>query len=110
MTRTGTCPVTPPPVSACPSPTIGADDFYADPARVRRNNETTLFWDDIENATSCALTGGGLNLSGLGISGSEETNPITAQTTFTLTCENGAGGPRASAQVTVGIIPEYEEI
>lgn len=112
-TRTGfTCSgvvVDPPPNSLCPAPVI-SNNFYADPARVREGNTTTLYWKDILNATACSLTGGGLSFSNLGLSGNKPTNKITAATSFTLTCINGAGGPQTSQTTQVNLIPSFEEI
>jgi hypothetical protein len=95
---------------------MGAGSFEAQPDRVRSGNASILYWGgvggttSIADATTCSLSGGGLSLPDIGLSGSEETGPITVQTNFTLSCENGLGGPITSAQVTVGLIPEFEEI
>lgn len=106
----GQCGATTPPLSACPAPVIGATGFYAEPARVKSGNTSTLHWN-VTNATQCAITGGGISLVGLGVAGQNQTNPITKQTTFTLTCENGAaGGPSGQASAVVNIIPTFQEI
>lgn len=106
----GQCGTTTPPLSACPAPVIGAAGFYAEPARVKSGNTSTLHWS-VTNATECAITGGGLSLAGLGITGQNPTNPIVQQTTFTLTCKNGAaGGPSSQANATVNIVPTFQEI
>ncbi|MDP4020615.1 MAG: hypothetical protein Q8P58_01035 [Candidatus Adlerbacteria bacterium] len=105
----GICNATPPSNSSCPIPTIGTEGFYADPPRVRAGNTTTLHWD-VTNATLCALTGGGLSLTSLGILGSTATAEINSATTYSLTCSNGPDGPQASEQTTVTIVPSFEEI
>ena len=51
-----------------------------------------------------------MSLAGLNILGTQETNTITSKTEYTLTCENGVGGPSNSAQATVNLIPAFEEI
>lgn len=103
----GQCAATPPPISSCPSPVLG--EFYADPDRVRSGNATALHWD-ATNATACSITGGGLSLQGLALSGDVPTNIITQRTEFSLTCENGVGGPTLSKTAIVNLIPSYEEI
>lgn len=105
----GSCTAVTPSNSTCPSPVIDGTNFSADPARVRKGTTTTLQWD-IDDATTCSLTGGGLSLTGLPVSGSRESNPIEVPTLFTLQCINGDGGPSASGQVTVTVIPEVQEI
>ena len=105
----GVCNATPPSNSQCPVPNI-SEGFYADPARVRAGNTTTLYWD-VANATVCSLVGGGLSLSSLGIVGETQTLEIEATTVFALTCQNGTdGGPEASEQTTVTVVPSYQEI
>jgi hypothetical protein len=109
LTRTGTCPVTPPPVSDCAEPVFG--EFSADPTLVRSGNTTNLSWE-VSDATACSLNGGGLNLTGLNLSDSTESNPITSRTEFILTCFNGdaaLGAPSTSQTIVVNIIPTYQE-
>ena len=106
-----------PPNSKCEAPLISDisttlspnPGFYADPSLVRQNSITILYWN-VENATECSLSGGGLNLLGLTPKNQANSNPITQATDFTLTCQNGEGGPTASATVRVTIIPIYQEI
>ena len=106
----GQCNATTPPLSACPAPIIGTTGFYAEPARVKSGTPSTLHWN-VTNATVCSITGGGLSFAGLGVSGQKPTNSITQQTTFTLTCQNGAvGSPSNQASAVVNIIPTYQEI
>lgn len=107
----GVCNATPPPNSACSAPVIDPDTgFYADPSRVRKGKTTTLRWD-VTNATVCTLSGGGLSLSSLGITGDTPTQPINQKTVYSLSCQNGTeGGPVTSATATVNLIPSFEEI
>lgn len=109
LTRTGTCPVTPPPVSDCAEPVFG--EFSADPTLVRNGNTANLSWE-VSDATACSLNGGGLNLLNLSLSGSQETNPITSRTEFTLTCFNGdaaQGAPSTSQTIVINLVPAYQE-
>jgi hypothetical protein len=98
--------------SSCPAPIIADKGFYADPSRVRSGNSAKLFWD-VENATSCDLTGGSL-VSQLGLAIKNalglETGAIKEKTVFTITCQNGLGGPTTSKQATVNLVPSYQEI
>ncbi len=113
----GSCNATTPPNSSCPAPVISDKNFYAEPDRVDKGETTTLYWKDIVNATVCTLTGGGLNLTNLGIVGNTPTLEIEQKTEYTLTCQNGAanpdgtgGGPAASEKATVNLIPSYQEV
>jgi hypothetical protein len=105
----GVCSATVPPNSACPVPTIGTNGFYAEPALVRSGEQTTLRWN-VTNATTCSLSGGSLSLLGLPLSGNNLSGSITQKTTYTLTCENGDGGPSTSANTTVNLVPSFQEI
>ncbi|MDB5225578.1 MAG: hypothetical protein JWL87_530 [Candidatus Adlerbacteria bacterium] len=102
----GACNAAVPTNSECPAPEIS---FSASPARVQSGQTTTLNWSATQ-AVSCALSGGGLSLSGLGLTGSRMSGPITGSTLFTLTCSNGSDGSQKSAQTQVTVIPVYEEI
>lgn len=105
----GVCNATPPADSACPLPVIGTAGFYAEPARVKTGNASKLYWS-VTDATTCTLSGGGLSLPSLGITGNTLTQSITEKTVFSLNCKNGANGPSSSAQATVNLVPTYEEI
>lgn len=102
------CSADAPPNSTCPAPVIEADDFYADPAIVGINMSSTLYWTS-EESTECTLRGGSVN-STVGTSGTMSTGPIAQTTAFTLTCENGDGGPTSSQTVRVVVDPNYREI
>lgn len=106
----GSCNATPPPNSSCPTPVIAASSgFYANPSTVGPGGSSTLTWN-AANATACTITGNnGFSFSG-GTSGSVSSGPISASVLFTLTCENGAGGPTYSSSVNVIINPTYIEI
>lgn len=101
----GVCNATTPPNSACPAPIIDSSSgFYADPALVRSGNTSTLHWS-VTNATACAISGSGLDLQGLGITGSTLTGPVTSKSVYTLTCLNGSGGPSTSSNTFVNLVP-----
>lgn len=105
----GVCNATTPPNSDCPVPVISTTDFYAQPSTVGLNGKSKLFWD-VENATSCEITGdNGFTHSGKK-SGSVNTGALTETTAFTLTCENGDGGPTTGRIVRVIVDPHYQEL
>jgi hypothetical protein len=101
-TATATATLT---VAAAPKIT----SFKANPSTVDPNcvkegrgsscNISTLSWTST-NATVCAISGGGLNRTGLPTSGSLTTNKITATTTFAFACSN-AVNVTATATTTV---------
>jgi hypothetical protein len=88
-------------VTAVPNVTITS--FTATPNKVGGDGDSddnsTLSWKS-SNATSCALSGGGLNVSGLATSGSYGVTKIKGTTTYTITCTNTTGGS-AVAMTTV---------
>lgn len=92
------------------TPNISATNgFYAEPPQVAVGSSTTLYWNATD-ATTCVITNdAGVSTSGGG-SGSVPTLPLDHSTIFTLRCENGTGGPTASANLRVIIIPHYQEI
>src|SRR5206468_251357 len=75
-------------------------NLSASPNPVAPNTTTTLSWTTT-NATSCSAAGGPWSGSKAVPNGSEVTAPITAITTFTLSC-TGPGGSQ-SASVTVNL-------
>ena len=106
LNANGVCSATVPPDSSCPAPVIGS--FYANPSRVNKGATSTLEWS-VTNASVCAISGGGLSLNNLGITGNTPTNAIATDTTFTLNCADNLG-PATSAQATVHLIPNYQEL
>jgi hypothetical protein len=107
----GVCGATPPPASSCPAPSFN-ENLTAQPTLVREGERTTLSWE-VSSATACSLNGGGLNLASLDVDGSQQTNPITNRTEFTLTCVNGdlaEGAPSVSQTVVVNTVPAFQEI
>lgn len=68
---------------------------------VNSGEATTLTWSST-NATSCAASGGWTGT--LASSGNKSTGPLTAATTFSLTC-TGGGGMSQAASVMVNIAP-----
>ena len=78
------------------------------PTRVRRGNSTTLAWDT-GGRTKCTITGTNgqtINLIGAASAASDTTRPITAETTYTLSCADDA----SSIQSKVKLIAQYKEI
>ena len=78
------------------------------PTRVRRGNSTTLAWDT-GGRTKCTITGTNgqtINLIGAASAASVTTSPITAETTYTLSCADDA----SSIQSKVKLIAQYQEI
>lgn len=74
-------------VTAFAVPSINS--FAANPATVDGDEPTTLSWN-ASNASACAITGGGLDVTGLPASGTFQTAIIKTTTTFTLSCVNAA--------------------
>jgi hypothetical protein len=83
------------PVTVTVVPQVQISSFTATPNRVDGDGDSddnsTLAWTT-SNATSCALSGGGLNVSGLATSGSYGVTRINGTTTYTLTCTSTSGG------------------
>lgn len=109
----GSCNATPPSNASCPQPRILT--FYPTPSTIGpagsgspSAGKSTLTWQT-NNTTSCSITGdNGFSANG-GSSGSVQVSGLTQTTTFTLTCANGAGGPKLSRSVKVIIDPHYKE-
>lgn len=105
----GGCNASPPPNSSCPAPGITDRGFYAEPAEVAPGEQAMLFWN-ASNASACKIEGeNGLSNTG-GASGSVATGALTQSSTFTLTCQNGGGGPETSRSIRVILNPRYREI
>ena len=80
-------------------------NISANPALVRSGGTSVISWS-ASNVNSCTVTGTGISASGL--SGSATTPAITAETTYTLTCQvTGLGA--VSRPVTVKLVPKFEE-
>jgi chitodextrinase len=83
-----------------PAPPVPTVAISAAPSSVASGGSSTLSWSST-NAASCTASG---DWSGVEpTSGSQVTSGLTAQSTYTLTC-NGAGG-QAAASTTVSILP-----
>lgn len=103
------CNATVPPISSCPSPTIGVNDFYAQPSIIKEGDSSTLHWTS-SDSTGCTITGdNGFSYTG-DTAGTVSTGPINQTTTFSLTCENGVGGPQGTANIKVTVTPKFQEI
>jgi hypothetical protein len=86
------------------APTLGNLIYTPNTAPDVDYNETaTLSWDGVSNVTSCTLTGGEFSSFSVGTSatGNRVTSPLTANTSYTLTC-TGAGG-QVSRNVTIPV-------
>lgn len=100
-----TSPITITVNNAPPSPAITS--FTATPMTVTSGSTTRLDWTTT-NATSCSINPGGY--TSLSNNGSLTTAPLTANTSFTLTCAGGSGTfPDAeTVNVTVQGLPDTE--
>lgn len=85
--------------------------LYASPNRVVQGSTTALTWST-QHVNSCSVTnsGGVVVASGVNSPNPAPRVTITAPTAFTLACQGPQGQVVASASVTVGIQPAYEEI
>ena len=95
-------------VTTCPgTPTA---DINADPTRVERGETVTLNWSASAINTSCTISGPGVNQVVTAVScaipdGTVVTSPISAQSTYTISCENGA----VTDSVIVNVVPDFTE-
>lgn len=106
----GSCNATVPPNSECPAPAFGPNGFFAANTTIGRAMATTLTWA-AEDATACTLSSdGSFSARSVEPSGSISTGALIQTTTFTLTCENGEGGPKSSRTAKVAIDPNIKEI
>ncbi|MBU2104085.1 hypothetical protein KJ848_01630 [Patescibacteria group bacterium] len=102
----GVCPVVS--VAACTG--TRTVDITAVPARVRPGSSTTLSWTAAGINTSCVITGPGISQTIPAASctvpaGSSPTGTINTQSTYRISCDNGA----ITDSVIVNVIPEFEE-
>ncbi|MFZ2555953.1 MAG: hypothetical protein WAZ27_02140 [Minisyncoccia bacterium] len=99
-----------------PSTSFG-DELTAEPRLIRAGQTILLSWN-VADATTCAVTGGGLNLSGESSASATCThsgdacvsNVINSQTTFTLSCTGPGGELTPSQTATVYLNPAWKEI
>jgi hypothetical protein len=100
-TQTATLTVLPPPAitSFIATPSNVDPDCSTGDHLPSSCSYTTLSWTST-NASVCAITGGGLNKTGLPASGTLLSNKITAKTTFALGCSNSVNVTK-SATTTV---------
>lgn len=91
-------------------PGIKCDSFNANPSAIILPQSSTLSWSCNEYTTACAIySDSQLIKDNLGKSGTFEVHPIQT-TQYELICQ-GLGGPISKfAAVTVGFIPEIEEV
>ena len=93
---TVTVAAAPPPTPVPPAPTV---QLSANPASVAYGATTTLSWTST-NASTCTTPWGATATSG-----SSTTPPLTASTTYPVSCTGAGGSQTASAAVTVGPQP-----
>jgi hypothetical protein len=87
-----------PPTPSPPPPSPPTVSLQASPGTVASGSTSTLAWSST-NATGC--TAGGSWSGAKGTAGSEQTVPLTATSTFSLTCSGPAGSANASATVNI---------
>jgi hypothetical protein len=85
-------------ISVAPSPPPPSVTLTASATAVVSGGTATLTWSS-QNATACTASGGWSGSRPP--TGSETTAPITAATTYTLTCTGGGGSASATASVSV---------
>lgn len=110
----GTCNATTPPNAACPPPVFSNDpnnsSFSASPSTLGVGMSATLSWS-VSNATDCDITSdAGFSSLNKPITGTMSTGPVLVTTTYTLTCENGDGGPRGSKTIKIIVDPHFKEL
>jgi len=82
---------------SAPVPTITVNN-----ATILSNNSVTVAWSST-NATACTVTGG--SLSSAALSGSKTVAPLTATTTFTISCTNPVFTTAVTASATTTVSP-----
>jgi hypothetical protein len=85
--------------SADPAPTL---TLNANPTSIASGGTSTLTWNT-QNATGCTASGGwtGAKMP----TGTQQVGPLTATTSYSLTCTGGGGSITRQASVTVGASP-----
>ena len=93
---------------ACISPTPTCD-ISASPKLVATGASTTISWSSSNTGDiGCTVSGNGNNWSGL--TGSELSNPINGQTTYTQTCTGPDDTSTCTETTTINPSPEFREI
>lgn len=82
---------------SAPLPTISVNN-----TSVLANGSVVVTWSS-QNATACNTTGGGL--AGTSLSGSQAVSPLTATTTFTISCTNPIFATAVTASATTTVSP-----
>jgi hypothetical protein len=81
------------------APPVPTATLTANPTSVASGGTTTLTWSSTD-ATSCTASGGWAGT--LGTSGTQVSGPVTANTSFSLTC-TGAGGTSSATAAPVSV-------
>jgi len=79
----------------------GRVQIWAVPAKVSLGSRTSVFWAT-ENVTNCIETSPDGSFYQSSLSGGASTVPLTGPTTFSISCQDGAGNP-VTGSVTVTI-------
>ncbi len=84
--------------------------LYPTSYTIRPGQTTTLHWSVVDvQANSCTLSGNGDSWSLSGSSGTEVTNVVSEQVTYTLRCTD-LGDQTVSVSTSIRILPKFEEI
>lgn len=86
----------------------GPISFSVSPTRIKRGTTATLTWNT-GGRTKCAIRGINgqvIDLSGAASAATRATSPIMFETKYTLSCADDS----TSADATVKLIPQYQEI
>ncbi|MDO8552376.1 MAG: InlB B-repeat-containing protein, partial [bacterium] len=110
----GACLLPPPILPVTSGPDQLSGHLQAIPSLVRSGETTRLRWN-MDNVSSCSVTGSNGDSWNGGSSGTggKESSDIVSQTTYTLTCRPLPGAPSDDPVVelvTVNIIPIFEEL
>ncbi len=102
----GGCSASTPSDSLCPPPTVW---IKSDTLRVQMNKQALISWDSTYAKTCTVKENGAVVDARLhNLSGTPYT--ITTQTIFSISCSGpGGGGSTATGQLTVNVVPIYQE-
>jgi len=110
MTETGVC-VSTTPYMPQPLPHANIISWSVNPKLVNpgnpSNDTATVTWA-AQNAYSCDVVNNTTDDAWSGTSGQRQSQKLTTQTTFTLTCVGEDGGHVTQSQ-TVNIVPNWQE-
>lgn len=93
--------------SCNPASTTSDATITARPGLIARGNVAQIVWSSV-GTTACTVTSSNGN-SWTGVTGTQNSNPINAQTTFTLTCTARGTGASIVKTATVNVLPIFDE-